>query len=77
MRFKLNQQRSGKNHNKTWSDLSEPKKMSIGKNQDKPLIFKMNQQMSRRNLNKSWSDLSKPEKISMGKNQDKPLRDLN
>ena len=26
-----------KNQNKSWSDLSEPEKMSAGKNQDKPL----------------------------------------
>ena len=37
LRFKLNPQRSGKNQNKSWSDLSEPEKMSTGKNQDKPL----------------------------------------
>ena len=35
--FKLNQQRSGKNRNKSWSDLSELEKMSTRKNQDKPL----------------------------------------
>ena len=28
---------TGKNQNKSWSDLSEPEKMSTGKNQDKPL----------------------------------------